>query len=346
MGNFFEDITPYALDWNRDIALGPIGMIGSSIEKVNSSKTNNNLPWWEKAAMGIDRSLDPGGAMDALFRYAGTTVPEGVRDAAVPVLSTVGGIAGSYVPVLGTAAGAAIGAGIGSKIHGDDYTTGFTKSGTAAATAYASSALSGAGNGVSDAAAQSAEDEAVAQMTDEVIQGTADTNASLLNTYGSLDAVPAQYDVTSTLQAGSGIDVSPSALSSGTSFTQPELSYLNSGAPMTQSTPWYKDAFSYDNVEKGLKVANMANSVYQGLVANPNASGSMVARSSTPGSTVDIEQTLGHMKQLGDVDKMSKSSKASLYEDYEIKKKKLPDTLAFASGLKEYAKKKDEIGGL
>jgi hypothetical protein len=50
----------------------------------------------------VDRAVDPGGSVDYSFRTGGSYLPEGVRSAAPSLGTLVGGIVGSYVPVIGT----------------------------------------------------------------------------------------------------------------------------------------------------------------------------------------------------------------------------------------------------
>jgi hypothetical protein len=66
----------------------------------------------------IDRGIDPGGTVDWSLRSVGEQLPQGVRDVAPTAGAVIGGVVGSYVPVIGTAAGAAIGRGVGGKFQG------------------------------------------------------------------------------------------------------------------------------------------------------------------------------------------------------------------------------------
>jgi hypothetical protein len=334
----FLDNIPTPIRWIIDA--GSMGMtaIGPALEKAY----NTNGPWYEQFAAGADRALDPGGAIDEIVRGVGEQLPDSVRNVAPAVGGTIGGIIGSYVPGAGTIVGAGIGAGLGSKIKGDTYTGSFINSGIAAASAYAAGSigdwLSAPGKGVSEAAAMSAEDAAIQAMADEAAMGTAQTNASLVNTYGSLDAVPGQ-SVGGTLQAASGYPaMTASQWANPASFTQPEFSALTSGEPMTKVEPWYKDVLSNDNVTKAL---DLISPVAKALVASPNPVGASFGGGIDKGSTtLDIAPTLEHIKNLSGDTGVSRPGKASLWEEYEYKKKK--DVGTFLESLKEYARQKEE----
>lgn len=87
---------------------------------------------------GLDRAIDPGGAVDYSTRGTGDNLENSIPGStayAKPVLTTVGAVIGSLVPVIGTGAGAAIGSGLGDKISSGtrnyDYGGNFANAGTA-----------------------------------------------------------------------------------------------------------------------------------------------------------------------------------------------------------------------
>jgi hypothetical protein len=330
MGNFFDDWAPNFVQFLHNTMTGGLSDIAYATQKANNMPEGTS--GWERIAAGIDRTVDPGGIVDKAFRETGEMLPDSVRQIAPEAGSTIGGIIGSYVPVLGTAVGAGIGAGIGSKLKGDSYSTGGLKSGVAAGTAYLSSGisdwLSSPGEGVSDAAQMSAEDMATEALKQEVDQGVAESNASILNSYGSLDTPINSFD--STLQAGSGMNVTPQAFTSGSTFQTPEF---NPGTnpnynPMTKADPWY----SYDNVKKGLDVAKQASKF---LIADNNAPATMKTGGMGT-SPVDINAIIEHAKNVRGETGVSKAGKAALFEDFETTKK--PDLTSLILGLRDYAK--------
>ena len=129
---------------------------GSNIQNATRGFIQNedDAPWPERMSRWIDSSIDfptlegsrasePGfvagqGLIDNAFRATGEILPQGVRDIAPAAGTVIGGIIGSYVPVIGTTAGAAGGNIIGQKLAGKPYTSGAITAGTAAASLAAS----------------------------------------------------------------------------------------------------------------------------------------------------------------------------------------------------------------
>ncbi len=111
---------------------------GSSFATGGLSDLASGIQGWHDTGdfwTGLDRTLDPGGSIDYSFRSLGDMLPEEWKPYYGTAGTTIGGIVGSYIPVIGTAAGAAIGSGIGSKMAGGmenkDYKGDFLKAGTA-----------------------------------------------------------------------------------------------------------------------------------------------------------------------------------------------------------------------
>jgi hypothetical protein len=75
------------------------------------------------------------GLIDSGFREMGNQWPEWAQKIAPTVGTTIGGIVGSYIPVIGNAAGAAGGRMIGGKFAGEDYKSGAIGGSTVLATA-------------------------------------------------------------------------------------------------------------------------------------------------------------------------------------------------------------------
>ena len=113
------------------IATGGIADVLYGIEKASHADGE----WYDKLFTGIDRAIDPGGTVDYSFRKIGDELPEQWKPYLNTAGTVIGGVVGSYVPVLGNAAGAAIGSGVGSKLAGGtdsyDYTGDFIKAGMA-----------------------------------------------------------------------------------------------------------------------------------------------------------------------------------------------------------------------
>lgn len=115
----------------QSIATAGISDVIYAIDKASHADGE----WYDKLFTGIDRAIDPGGIVDYSLREIGDELPEQWKPYLNTAGTVIGGIAGSYVPVLGTAAGAATGSGIGSKLAGGtdnyDYTGDFLKAGLA-----------------------------------------------------------------------------------------------------------------------------------------------------------------------------------------------------------------------
>lgn len=98
---------------------------------------------------GIDRLVDPAGTIDYSLRQTGDVIYD-VAPGVTPYLktagTTLGGIIGSYIPVIGTAAGAAIGSGIGSKLTSGTRQESYGKDFLDAGIAYGSVKAAGALN--------------------------------------------------------------------------------------------------------------------------------------------------------------------------------------------------------
>lgn len=136
----WDQVPQTALQFVQSTATAGLSDLYHGITKA-LSKENSDKSILEKIAMGADRAVDPGGAVDAAFRGIGEALPQEVRNIAPAAGGVIGGIVGSYIPVLGTAIGAGIGTGVGSKLKGDSYTTGGITSGIATGAAYAGGSL-------------------------------------------------------------------------------------------------------------------------------------------------------------------------------------------------------------
>jgi len=132
--------------------MGSLGLslLPESMEKMATSQGEG----FEPLAQGIDRFLDPGGAIDTATRKAGTYLPESIRNIASTAGTVIGGVAGSYIPVIGTAAGAAIGRGIGGKLEGEEYGKGLMSSGLTYGSTALGKAVGGLGGTLSAGAAK------------------------------------------------------------------------------------------------------------------------------------------------------------------------------------------------
>lgn len=90
-------------------------------------------------SQGIDRAIDPGGAIDYSLRGVGKNIPQGIRSA----LPAIGGIVGSYWGPFGAAAGS----GVGSKLAGADYSDSWRNAGLAAAGTWLTGGINMQGGG-------------------------------------------------------------------------------------------------------------------------------------------------------------------------------------------------------
>lgn len=142
-------------------------------------------PWYNKLAAGVDRGLDVGGGIDYSLRKAGDQwIPDKWKSYLQPAGSLIGGVVGSYIPVVGTAIGAAAGSMVGSKLGGEGYADSAIKAGMTYAGAKGGQLLSNGMSPASNAYMQSPEyidpgllgNDVAAQnvgqsLTDQVIEG-------------------------------------------------------------------------------------------------------------------------------------------------------------------------------
>ena len=129
---------------SRNLMGGPVGDVVDAVSAYSSTKGS----FWDKLAAGIDRSIDPGGTVDYTLRKTGDNLYDvfpAISQVANTAGTVIGGIVGSYFPVIGTTAGAAIGSGIGAKIGSGNreynYAGDLLKSGIIMASPYVTGGL-------------------------------------------------------------------------------------------------------------------------------------------------------------------------------------------------------------
>ena len=161
-------------DWmvKQGIVSSDTGAFLNTSNSVMDSANTLTVADWIKGAdkgtetgdvwAGLDRSIDPGGAIDSSNRDTGDKIESGIPGStqyAPAVGTTVGALVGNAIPVIGTGVGAAIGSGIGNKIASGnrnyDYGGNFASSGAsyvgASAGAEAGGVVSGAVGGTTGA---------------------------------------------------------------------------------------------------------------------------------------------------------------------------------------------------
>lgn len=291
-------------DFVANMATGGLSDLYFGVAKATQPQYEN-LSVWEKAAMGADRAVDPGGVVDWGIREIGEELPQGVRNVAPELGATVGGVIGAVTPMT-PAGGAAAGAGIGGKLAGDSYLQSAIDAAIAATTAYASQQVGGMFS--------SQTPSNVPQLSPEeyALQGMMEGQ----NMFGGVDYTAATKGLP-TVEQGAG------NMYSGMQYSEPGM-------------------FSLDNIMKALDIGKKAMGAFGGESEQQTAAERPMEMFGNP---VFIPEDLQPYRSVSNERGLSGASRPSLFDEYDTpinkKKKGMED---FALMLKEYEDKKKEEG--